>query len=92
MYTIIIFYKFKELSAEAEERARNQWEQLKSQFEKFGIRLVSNNLHAFGTKFNGFLIVEAENFENYVQFWRWFKDRIRWYVEQTMTIIGLKKE
>ena len=92
MYTVIVFYKFKELSAEAEQRARDQWEQLKSEFGKFEVRLISNNLHAFGTRFNGFLVIEVENFENYIQFWKWFKDRIRWYVEQTTTIIGIKQE
>ncbi len=91
MYTIIVFYRFKELTPEQEEKVRAEWEQLKKGFEKFGVRLVSNNAHAFGTDWNGFVIFEADDFEKYVKFWKWFKDRVRWYIIKTMTVIGVKK-
>ena len=91
VYTIIIFYKFKELSPSQEGKARKEWDEIKSQLPE-KIRFVSNNSHAFGTAWSGFLIVESEDFESYVQFWKWFKDRIRWYVAETQTIIGTKRE
>ncbi len=91
VYTIIVFYKFKELTPSQEEKAKREWDELKSELPG-GINLISNNKHAFGSSWSGFVIIEAENFEKYVEFWKWFKDRIRWYVEATQTIIGVKTE
>ena len=90
-YTIIVFYRFKELAPSQEERARREWDEIKSEFPE-GIKLISNNSHAFGTSWNGFLIIEADTFEKYVQFWKRFRDRIRWYVAETNTIIGVKRD
>ncbi|MEX0567960.1 MAG: hypothetical protein Q6363_002230 [Candidatus Njordarchaeota archaeon] len=92
MYTIIVFYRYKELSEEEEEKVSSQWKNLKKEFDRFGVRIVSNNSHAFGTSWNGFLIIEAEDFDDYVKFWKWFKDKIRWYIESTQTIVGSKRE
>ena len=92
MYTVVIFYRFRELSKEDEERVAKEWEDLKKHFPKFGVKLVSNNVHAFGTSWNGFLVIEAEDFDDYVKFWKWFKDRIRWYISMTQTVIGIRKE
>lgn len=92
MYTVIVLYKFKELREEDEEKAIKEWDSLKGEFEKYGIRLISNNSHAFGTSWNGFLVLEAHDFDDYVRFWKWFKDKIRWYVKETQTIVGTKRE
>jgi len=92
MYTIIVLYKLKELSAEQKERTKEEWEKLRKEFGKYGVKLVSDNSHAFGTYWNGFLVLEAENFDKYVEFWKWLKEKIRWYIESTMTIIGVKRE
>ena len=92
MLTIIVLYKFKELKPEDEEKAMKEWDELKSKFSEYGVKLISNNSHAFGTSWNGFLVLEAKDFENYIKFWKWFKDRIRWYVSQTQTMIGVKRE
>jgi len=91
MYTIIVFYRLKGLTKEEEEKARREWDEIKGEFAKFGVRLASNNSHAFGTDWNGFLVFEAESFDNYVRFWKWFKDKVRWYIQKTSTIIGVKK-
>ena len=92
MYTIIVFYQYRKLTKEEEERAQREWEELKKKFKDFGVRLVSNNVHAFGTEWNGFLIIEAEDFEDYVKFWKWLKDQIRWYINKTQTVIGVRRE
>jgi len=91
VYTIIVFYRFKELTASQEEKARQEWNEIKGQLPE-GVSLISNNSHAFGTNWSGFLILEANDFESYVKFWKWFKDKIRWYVAETQTIIGIKRE
>lgn len=91
VYTIVIFYRFKELSKSQEEKARAEWLELKSKLPE-GIKIISNNRHAFGSNWNGFLIIESDNFEKYVEFWKWFKDLIRWYVSETQTIIGIKSD
>ena len=92
MYTIVVFYRYKKLSEEEERRVAEEWKRLKEEFGRFGVRLLSNNSHAFGTDWNGFLVLEAEDFDDYVKFWRWFKDRVRWYIEATQTVVGVRRE
>jgi len=92
MYTILVFYQFKKLTKEEEEKAQREWSDLRKRFSDYGVKLLSNNHHAFGTSWNGFLVIEADDFDDYVKFWRWLKDKIRWYILKTQTIIGVKRE
>jgi len=90
-YVIVVLFKYKELSAEEEKKAREEWERLKKEFPK-DIRLIRVADHAFGTDYNGFIVFESDSFEAYVRFWKWFKDKVRWYIERTQTFIGIKRE
>lgn len=51
VYTIIVFYRFKELSRSQEDKAREEWSELKSKLPE-GVNIVSNNRHAFGSNWN----------------------------------------
>lgn len=90
-YSILVFFKFKELTKEQEERAKSEWEKMVKEMPP-EVKIISVNDHAWGTTYNGFMILEADNFDAYVKFWKWFKDKVRWYVDYTQTVIGLKRE
>jgi hypothetical protein len=49
------------------------------------------SVHAWGTEYNGFLLFEAETADIFLDWWSKFKDTIRWYVEETYTIIARRK-
>ena len=49
------------------------------------------SVHAWGTEYNGFLLFEAETADIFLDSWSKFKDTIRWYVEETYTIIARRK-
>jgi len=88
--TAVIFYKFRLLTEEEEEKTKRDWEETKKNFPE-GVRLISLNDHAWGTEYNGFMVIEADTFENFLRFWKWFKDKVRWYVERTKIVIGTKR-
>ncbi|MGQ4892132.1 MAG: hypothetical protein ACP6IP_06550 [Candidatus Njordarchaeia archaeon] len=88
--TAVIYFKFRLLTREEEEKTKHDWEETKRQIPP-GTKILSINDHAWGTEYNGFLVVESENFEKFLAFWKWFKDKVRWYVEDTKTVIGTKR-
>jgi len=89
-YTILVFYKLKRMTEEEEERARREWDEIMADWPP-EIRFLGVYDHAWGTKYNGFILLETEDMDSYVRFWRWFKDKVRWYVEETRTVISLKR-
>ena len=89
-YVFLVFYKLKYLTPEEEEKARAQWEEIMESWPA-KIRLVGVFDHAWGSSYNGFIILETEDVNAFVQFWKWFRDQIRWYVTATKTIIALKR-
>ena len=44
-----------------------------------------------GTEYNGFLMFESETSDSFFEWWKSFKDTIRWYVDKTHTIIARRK-
>jgi hypothetical protein len=55
------------------------------------VRLTGEYIHAWGTEYNGFLLFEADNSDSFLSWWSSFKDKIRWYVDQTHTIVARKR-
>ncbi len=89
-YVYIVFYKLKEMSDEEEERARREWEEMMTDWPP-EVRLLGVYDHAWGTSYNGFLMLECDSMDAYVRFWRWFRDKVRWYVVETRTVIATKR-
>ncbi len=89
-YLFLIFYKLKYLTPEEEEKARAQWEEIMESWPS-KIRLVGVFDHAWGSSYNGFIILETDDMDAFVQFWKWFRDQIRWYITATKTITALKR-
>lgn len=89
-YSFIFFYRLRHLSDEEEERARREWEGILQKWPS-KIRLMGLFDHAWGTPWNGYMILECESVDDYLRFWKWLRDRIRWYVPETQTIVGVRR-
>lgn len=87
--TFLVFYRFKSMNKEEAVKARTEWRELRNGLPD-GIELIGEYDHAWGTEYNGFLLIESESSDKFLDWWSGFKDKVRWYVEQTHTI-GSKK-
>lgn len=86
----LILYQFKSMSDEEASKASKEWSELKKSIPD-GIRLVGEYIHAWGTEYNGFLIFESDDADKFLDWWSGFKDKIRWYVTKTHTIVARKR-
>jgi hypothetical protein len=86
----LVFYRFKAMSKEEAERAKDEWNKIKNSLPS-GIELVGEYIHAWGTEYNGFLLFEADSADSFLDWWSKFKDTIRWYVEQTHTVTARRR-
>jgi hypothetical protein len=62
--TFLVFYRFKAMTKEEKQKTENKWHQLKNSLPS-GIELVGEYGHAWGTKYNGFLLFEAESSDSF---------------------------
>ncbi|HYY67299.1 MAG TPA: hypothetical protein VE572_03020 [Nitrososphaeraceae archaeon] len=86
----LVFYKFKAMSDQEAQKASTEWGDLKKSLPS-DVRLAGEYIHAWGTEYNGFLIFEADSSDSFLTWWSGFKDKIRWYVDQTHTIVARKR-
>jgi hypothetical protein len=86
----LVFYRFKAMSDQEAQKASAEWGDLKNSLPS-NVRLAGEYIHAWGTEYNGFLIFEADNSDSFLDWWSGFKDKIRWYVDQTHTIVARKR-
>jgi len=86
----LVFYQFKTMSKDEAEKANSECSGLKKSLPS-GLTLACEYNHAWGTEYNGFLIFEAENSDTFLNWWSGFKDKIRWYVTKTHTIVARKR-
>jgi len=71
-------------------KAKIEWKEFRSDLPS-GIELIGEYDHAWGTEYNGFLIFESESSDTFLDWWSGFKDKVRWYVEQTHTIAARRR-
>jgi len=90
-YAFLVFYKFKKLTADEEWRAREEWREILREWPE-EVKLVGIYDHAWGTEYNGFLLLECEDMDKFVEFWKKLRDNVRWYVKETRTVIAVKRE
>ena len=88
--TMLVFYRFKSMSQEEKEKANKEWRNLKDGLPQ-GIELIGEYDHAWGTEYNGFLLFETETSDMFFDWWANFKDKVRWYVDQTHTIAARRR-
>lgn len=85
--TFLVFYRFKSMNKEEAAKARTEWRELRNGLPD-GIELIDEYDHAWGT---GFLLIESESSDAFLDWWSGFKDKVRWYVEQTRTIAARRR-
>ena len=88
--TFLVFYKYRSMEKEESQKAATEWRDLKKSLPET-VELIGEYNHAWGTEYNGFLLFEAENSDQFLDWWSTFKDKIRWYVEKTYTITARKR-
>ncbi|MEM3480856.1 MAG: hypothetical protein QW576_04130, partial [Candidatus Korarchaeum sp.] len=71
-YIYLVLYKLKELSREEEEKARMQWEDMMREWPP-EVRLIGVYDHAWGTEYNGVMILESDSMDSFTRFWKWFR-------------------
>ena len=86
----LVFYRFKAMSKEETEKAKDEWNGLKSGLPA-GIELIGEYIHSWGTEYNGCLLFESNSADLFLDWWSKFKDTIRWYVEQTHTVTARRR-
>jgi hypothetical protein len=86
----LVFYRFKAMSDQEARKSSAEWNDLKKSLPS-DVRLTGEYNHAWGTEYNGFLLFEADNTNSFLDWWSGFKDKIRWYVDQTHTIVARKR-
>ena len=88
--TFLVFYRFKTMTPEEAKKANVQWREMKKSLPQ-GIELMGEYSHAWGTEYNGFLLFEADTSDSFFDWWSQFKNTIRWYVEETDTIVARRR-
>jgi hypothetical protein len=78
--TFLVFYRFKTMSNDDAQKANIEWHELVGEYD-----------HAWGTEYNGFLLFEADSSDSFLDWWSSFKDKVRWYIEQTHTITARRR-
>ncbi len=86
----LVFYRFKAMSDQEAQKSSAEWNDLKKSLPS-DVRLAGEYNHAWGTEYNGFLLFEADNTNSFLDWWSSFKDKIRWYVDQTHTIVARRR-
>lgn len=86
----LVFYRFKAMSDQEAQKSSAEWNDLKKSLPS-DVRLTGEYNHAWGTEYNGFLLFEADNTNSFLDWWSGFKDKIRWYVDQTHTIVARRR-
>ena len=80
------------MSQEESQKARETWKQFSGKDWPQELTIVGDYGFAWGTEWSGFLILETENPELFFEFWPRFRENNRWYVENTRTVIGKKRD
>jgi hypothetical protein len=80
------------MSSEEAKKSKEFWDKLTQEEWPSDIRIIGDYRHAWGTEWNGFLFLETDSPERFFEFWPRLRNKTRWFVEHTRTVIGLKRE
>ena len=91
-FAFVVFYRFKLMTSDEVEKARGFWREYIEKNWPKELTILGDYRHAWGTEWSGFLFLETKNPQTFFEFWPLFRDETRWYIENTRTVIGLKRE
>ena len=80
------------MTSEEAEKAREFWREFSEKEWPKDIAIIGDYRHAWGTEWSGFLLLETDTPQIFFEFWPKFRDKTRWYIENTRTVIGLKRK
>lgn len=91
-YAFLVFYRHHLMTPEEAGKAREFWSEFTRESWPEQLQLIGDYKYAWGSDWNGFLLIESDNPQSFFEFWPVFRDKTRWYVENTHTIIAIKRE
>ncbi|MHA1741567.1 MAG: hypothetical protein ACTSVD_05690 [Candidatus Thorarchaeota archaeon] len=91
-YGFVVFYRFKPMGREEAEKSRETWRRVRTEIWPKDLKIVGDYRHAWGTEWNGFLVLECDNPQVFFEFWPVFREETRWYLDNTQTVIGVKTD
>ena len=91
-YAFIVFYHLKPMTEEESLKAREFWIEFSQTDWPSELAIIGDYSYAWGSEWNGFLLIESENPEMFFDFWPKFRDKTRWYIDNTRTIIARKQD
>lgn len=91
-YAFVVFYRFQLMTPDDVEKAREFWAEFMKGSWPEQLTLVGDYKYAWGTDWNGFLLIETKDPQSFFEFWPVFRDKTRWYVQNTRTIVAIKRE
>ncbi|MHA1636636.1 MAG: hypothetical protein ACTSUB_01360 [Candidatus Thorarchaeota archaeon] len=90
-YAFIIYYRFMKMTPEEAQKAKQFWAEFSTKNWPDELIIVGDYRYAWGTEWNGFMLLESENPQMFFDFWPRFRNKTRWYIENTKTVIGQKR-
>ncbi|MFW9807834.1 MAG: hypothetical protein ACFFE6_00510 [Candidatus Thorarchaeota archaeon] len=91
-YAFIVYYRFQLMTPEQAGKAKEFWEEFGKGSWPEHLKIVGDYKYAWGSDWNGFLLLETEDPQTFFEFWPIFRDKTRWYIDNTRTIIAIKRE
>jgi hypothetical protein len=91
-YGFIVFYRFQLLTPEQAGKAKEFWDEFGKGRWPEQLKLIGDYKHAWGSDWSGFLLIETEDPQSFFEFWPIFRDKTRFYIENTRTIVAIKRD
>ncbi|MBD3407693.1 MAG: hypothetical protein GF411_16365 [Candidatus Lokiarchaeota archaeon] len=91
-YGFLVFYRYKLMAEQEAREAKEFWMKFSEESWPKELRIVGDYRYAWGTEWSGFLVVETDDPQMFFKFWPHFRDKTRWYIENTRTVIGIKRD
>lgn len=91
-YSFVVFYRFMKMTPEEAGKAKEFWSEFSNKNWPEELVIIGDYRYAWGTEWNGYLLLETENPQLFFDFWPRFRDKTRWYIDNTRTVIGQKRE
>ncbi|MHA1908650.1 MAG: hypothetical protein ACW98Y_15215 [Candidatus Thorarchaeota archaeon] len=91
-FAFVVYYRFMKMTPEEAGKAKEFWSEFSRNDWPEELRIIGDYRYAWGTEWNGFLLLETDNPQLFFDFWPRFRDKTRWYIDNTKTVIGQKRE
>ncbi len=91
-FAFIVYYRFVKMDAEKASKAKEFWREFVKNNWPEELTIVGDYRYAWGTEWNGFLVLESKEPRLFFDFWPRFREKTRWYLDNTRTIIGVKRD